>query len=182
LKTFEVIIVGILIMRLFRFASTPFLRKLGIYRYYSPMLFTVPTHRVTELHLGTSWDFMLQAESPRSTMTLLAEGLLGLCGAVERGEIPKGEVIEGTVCFLNEPTLKRFGFQTRFPGPIHLLMVLANFPELSILQSIAKRSFAPVRLSRVRRVSTTPERLLAQKPVLQELLGLMKQRQVRVCS
>jgi hypothetical protein len=158
--------------------TTPLLRGLGVYRYYSPMLFTVPLPSFTELHLGTSYDFLLRSESPRSTLAFLAEGLLGLCGAAERGEIAPHEVIEGTVCFLSEPTLRRFGFQTRFPGPIHFLLVLANYPELSLLQSIAKRCFAPVRLSRVRRVSTTPERLLQQKPILEELRLLLGRSRV----
>lgn len=146
---------------------------MGFYRYYSPLLFTVPIPGKTELHLGTSYDFLFWAESPRSTLAFLAEGLLGLCGAAERGEIPRQEVIEGTVCFLSEPTLKRFGFQTRLPGPMQFLFVLANYPELSLLQSIAKRCFAPVRLSHVRRVTTTPERLIQQKRVLEELHFLL---------
>jgi hypothetical protein len=172
--------VGVLVFRILRFVSTPFFRAAGFYRYYSPMLFTVPIPGKTELHLGTSYDFVFWAESPRSTLAFLAEGLLGLCGAAERGEIPKEEVIEGTVCFLSEPTLKRFGFQPRLPGPVQYLFVLANLPELFLLQSLAKGCFAPVRLSRVRRVATTPERLLQQKRVLEELsLSLGKPRALR---
>ena len=146
---------------------------MGFYRYYSPLLFTVPTPTATELHLGTSYDFFLHAISPRLTLAQLAEGLVGLCAATERGEIRREEVIEGTVCFLSEPTLRRFGFQPRALGPLRFLLVLANYPELLLLTSIAKGAFAPVPLGRVRRVRTTAEKLLAQKDHLESFRTLL---------
>jgi hypothetical protein len=173
LKVLGLLVLAIIAFRLLRLVTTPLFRALGFYRYYSPLLFTVPTPTATELHLGTSYDFFLHAISPRLTLAQLAEGLVGLCAATERGEIPRGEVIEGTVCFLSEPTLRRFGFQPRALGPLRFLLVLANYPELLLLTSIAKGAFAPVDLTRVRRVRTTAEKLLEQKRHLETFRTLL---------
>src|SRR5262245_60550380 len=97
--------------RVLRYATTPLFRRLGIYRYYSPLLLTMPTPRGLQLHLGTSLDFLRAADvSPRTSLRLLNEGLLALCEAVERGEIDKSTVLVGTTYFLRDDTLRRFGF------------------------------------------------------------------------
>jgi hypothetical protein len=89
----------VITLRLVRFATTPLLRWLGYYTYYSPMFFTMPTPTTLEIHLGTSYDFFHHNPSPRLMMRYLAEGLVNLCEAIEKGQVDRHWLVKGTVYY-----------------------------------------------------------------------------------
>ena len=173
----ETVLVGVVLFRLLRYATTPVLKSIGFYRYYSPMLFTMPTPTATELHLGTSYDFFHQSDtSPKQTLLYLSEGLVHLCTAVERGEIPRSENIQGTTYFLSEHTLEQFGFRSRRLGPFQLLMFLINYVELCILQSLSKGEIRLVRVRRARRVQIRAGEIVKRKALYERWHRILSTR------
>jgi hypothetical protein len=162
------LISGLLAFRLLRFASTPLLRRLGVYRYYSPLLLTMPAPGGLQLHMGTSFDFLRARDvTPRHSLRQLTEGLLGICSAVERGDLARSTVIVGTTYFLRDYTLRRMGLEATDPGPLQRLLALAAWAELNLLHSIAKGAPRAVRLERLRKVRFTAADLLACRPALE---------------
>ncbi len=152
---------GVLAYRLFRWITTPIFKLMGVYAYYSPMMFTVPFGpRTLELHVGTTWDFFQQANLTEQQIILhLAKGLLGLLEAADNGVIPKTMKLRGTVYYFRTDTLRRFGFRSRRMNPIETFVFLLNWLELCLLHSIIKRRIAMVHLSSVRVVNATVEEI-----------------------
>jgi hypothetical protein len=162
---------GVVVYRLARWASTPLARWLGLYRYYSPMMFTVPFGRNTvELHVGTSWDyFRTQHRSQHDVLRSLTQGLLAMVEEAERGQLPLSRKLRGTVYYFGGRTLSRFGFSMRSMNPIETVMFLLNWAELCLLYSITRGKICFVRVSDVRVVHTTVSALVEKKRELEAL-------------
>jgi hypothetical protein len=121
-----------------------------------------------QLHLGTSFDFLRAPDvSPRQSLRQLTEGLLGICSAVERGEIERSVVLVGTTYFFRDVTLRRLGLHATDPGPLQRFLAVVAWAELSLLHSIAKKAPRAVRLERLRQVRFTAAELLARRPQLE---------------
>jgi hypothetical protein len=150
MKLSIVVLVGtIFSLRFLRFISTPLLRKLGCYRYYSPMFFTIPfLNNTLDIHLGTSWDFIRHLQvNPRRLLYFLAEGLLRIIADARRGNIRTTTRLRGNTYFLKKSSLEKFGFMTRKMNLIEWLLFLFTYLEISILQSISHKrlTFVPLR-------------------------------------
>ncbi len=157
-------ILGLVItLRLVRFATTPLLRWLGYYTYYSPMFFTMLTPTTLEIHLGTSYDFFLHNPSPRLMMRYLAEGLVNLCEAIEKGQVDRHRIVKGTVYYINDSNLQRFGFEPCTPNLLQWLLFLQNYLEACLLLTLSKRKLSLVNIGSVRRVKVMAADLLPYK-------------------
>ena len=134
--------------RFIRYITTPFLKKIGYYKYYSPMFFTLPlSFRVLELHIGTTWDFFkLQNANPTLILSHLAEGLVNLAKAVENGQVHPESKLRGYMYYMNPNTVRKFGFNTRKLNFFEIMMFSLNYIELCILQSISYKKLMLVRL------------------------------------
>ena len=155
---------AIVAFRVLRCLSTPLLRRLGLYRYYSGRLMTMPAPSGLQLHLGTSFDFLRARDvSPRHSLRLLADGLLGICAAVERGDLPSSTVLTGTTYFFREATLRRFGLQPREPGPLQRALVWIAWLELCLLHSLARGAPRLVRLERLLAVRFTAAEIVRRR-------------------
>jgi len=139
------------VYRFTRYITTPFLKRIGYYRYYSPMFFTLPLpFRVLELHIGTTWDFFkLQNANPTLILNHLAEGLVNLTKAVKEGKVHPETKLRGYMYYMNPNTVRKFGFQTRKLNLFEMLMFSLNYIELCILQSISYKKLMLVRLENV---------------------------------
>jgi len=155
---------GVVTLRLVRFLTSPFLRWIGYYHYYSPMFFTMSTWTALEIHLGTSYDFLKQENlCPRLILRHAAEGFVNLCTAVENGQVDRDQVLKGTLYYFNDSTLHRFGFEFRSPSLIHWLLFLQNYLEACLLKIISKKKIDLIHLGKVRRVRVTAGKLLEHK-------------------
>jgi hypothetical protein len=151
------------VLRFMRFATTPFLRRIGYYTYYSPMFFIMPTPTALEIHLGTSYDFFQQNPTPRLVLRYLAQGLVNLCSAIEHGAVDPQRIIKGTVYYINESTLRRFGFEPCDLSLFQWALFLQNYLEVCLLLTLSKRRISFVNLKNVRRIKATSGDLLHYK-------------------
>ena len=79
-----------------QFAFTPFLKLIGVYRYYSPMLLGyMANDRQIDLHSGGSFDYLFVMRKCKSGIELRNrlliyhfEGLLNLVRLIENKKIP----------------------------------------------------------------------------------------------
>jgi len=164
--------------RLFRWITTPLLKKFGFYEYYSPMMFTVPFGpRQLELHVGTTWDFFRQSNLTQQQIILhLAKGCLGLIEAAENGLIPSSTRLRGTVYYFRTTTLRRFGFTERPMNLLETFVFLLNYLELSLLQSIMKKRVALVNLTDVRIVNATIKDLVEHRQEVEKLVRTLESK------
>lgn len=169
---------AMLLFRCLRFATTPLLRRLGVYRYYSPMFLTVPFGtRTLELHLGTAWDFFRRRNlNQLELLTYLGRGLLELLAAVERGELRSDIKLRGTMCFLSEETMQKIGFQTRPMNVLEGALFLMNYPEICLLQSLVKGRLCLVTLSHVRMFKASVHDLQRTRDRLSDLVRKLEHR------
>ncbi len=133
------IVAAIVVFRIGRYLSTPLLKRLGFYKYYSPMFCTMPFfNNHLDIHLGTSWDFFKPYKlNSRIILLYLAEGLYSLSSAIERGEIDSQKILRGNVYYLNTSTFEKFGFRSRKLNLLEFVLFLMNYVELCILQSVS---------------------------------------------
>jgi hypothetical protein len=162
----------------FRWITTPLFKLMGVYAYYSPMMFTVPFGpRTLELHVGTSWDFFQQNNlTEQQIIHHLARGLLGLLDAADNGLVPMTMKLRGTVYYFRTDTLRRFGFRSRRMNPVETLIFLLNWLELCILHSLMKRRIALVSLSSVRVVNATIEEISARRSEIRRLVDQLERK------
>lgn len=163
-------------LRFIRFATTPLLRWIGYYTYYSPMFFTMPTPTTLEIHLGTSYDFFQQNPTPKLVLKYLAEGLVNFCSAIESGAVDRQRIIKGTVYYINDSTLRQFGFEPCPPNLFQWALFLQNYLEACLLLTLSKRRISFVSLSNVRRVKARSGDLLRYKERYLEYLRYLENR------
>ncbi|MCB0722476.1 MAG: hypothetical protein KDC42_09230 [Ignavibacteriae bacterium] len=156
---------GIIFYRFLRYITTPLARKLGIYKYYNDVFFTVPgsMNRV-EVHLGTAWDFFkMKKVNPKIFLYYTADGFYKLCEAIERGEVKNDRVYVSTICFFTDSTLTKFGFRTRKLYIREMIIFSLNYFEQCLLQSLSRGRISVVDLRIVRKLTLTTEDLIANK-------------------
>jgi len=169
---------AMVLFRCLRFVTTPLLRRMGIYRYYSPMFLTVPFGvRTLELHLGTAWDFFRRRNLNQLELLMhLGRGLLALLEAVDRGEVRADTRLRGTMCFLSTETMQKIGFQTRPMNVLEGALFLLNYPEICLLQSLVKGRVCLVNLNQVRMFKASVHDLLRTRDRLVTVVDLLERR------
>ena len=168
----------VLCFRIGRWITTPLLKELGIYRYYSPMFFTQPfgTGRL-ELHLGTTWDFFAQKNVTQQVLLRhLGSGVKGLIEAIKAGEVPLDTKLRGTMYFLSSTTLERLGFHVRQPLPLEYVAFVSNYLEICLLQTIVRRRLSFIDIRRVRMINATAGELLLHEPHLIPIIDRLSSR------
>ena len=159
------------------FATTPFLRMVGFYRYYSPYLCVMlPTRRRLDVHLGTSFDHLLTLRprdrgSPARRLMLRGalDGLLAIARDIEQGTLPETVIIEGTSWFFTERTARRLGFELVAPSWFGRLIPIVISLDIMLMSSFTRGRFHLPAVGRVRRARTTGARLLAQQARIREI-------------
>ncbi|GJQ62680.1 MAG: hypothetical protein SCALA702_17330 [Melioribacteraceae bacterium] len=131
----------IFIWRLIRYISTPLLKQLGFYKYYSPLFMIMPSFgRTLDFHLGTSYDFLkLKQINNKIILLYLAEGLMKISDEIEKGNIPKNTIFYGNTFYLKKKSIKRFGFSARRMNFFESFLFMLNYIELCILKSITMK-------------------------------------------
>jgi hypothetical protein len=162
--------------RIVRFLTTPFLKKIGFYKYYSPMFMTMPLGRnYYDLHLGTSWDLLKRTDlNPRLIITHLAEGLICLSEAIEKNQISMNSKFKGNTFYLNGKSIERFGFSTRKMNWFEFILFVINYTELCILNSIVKKKLYFVPWKNVLIVTCSAKDIIANKVKYISILDLME--------
>lgn len=167
-----ILLAAVILLRLGRFFLTPFFKKIGLLRYYSPMFCAVKISRSTyDFHLGTSWDFFIQGNvTPKRTLYFLAKGLLNLCDDLEKGKIDRSTKFRGNTFYLKESTVNRFGFKARKLNIFEKLLFYQNYVELCILNSIVHKRLTIVKLNNIRIIYSTGEEILNNRNKFEAVL------------
>jgi hypothetical protein len=168
----------LVLYRFARYLSTPLLRKLGFYRYYSPLFFTMPLFgRTLDIHLGTLWDIQRLGRFNAAVVLLhLSEGLLRLGDDVAAGRIHPDTVLRGSTYFLGAGTLARFGFTSRPPTAGELTLFFLSVLEISLIQSVARRRFVLVPVQNLRIVTCRAEVPLRHRAGLERVAARLRRK------
>lgn len=166
------IIISVFILRIIRFFSTPLLKKIGFYKYYSSKFFIMPLSKNKfEIHLGTSWDFFnSQKFSARHQFNLLAEGMLKLCKDIESNKINKQTKFKGYTTYFNDSTIRRFGFRYRSFNIIEMILFAISYAELCVLKSLALKKITFIPLNKLKVVTINASELIKFKAKYNEFL------------
>ncbi len=167
------------IYRFSRYLTTPLLKKIGVYRYYSKMFCTVPYGLKTlEVHIGTSWDFFrLQKVNPSVLLYHLAEGLKNLCAEIEAGRIAPETKIRANLYYFSEATVEKFGFKSRRPNLFEWFVFSLNYIELCLMLSISYRKLTRVRFENLKVIEGIARDLARYKTDYQRIAERIKQRE-----
>ncbi len=167
------------IYRFLRYLTTPLLKKLGIYRYYSKMFCTVPYgFKTLEVHIGTSWDFFrLQKVNPSVLLYHLAEGLHNLCAEIECGKIAPETKIRANLYYFSSATVAKFGFTSRRPNLFEWLVFSLNYIELCIMLSISYGKLTRVRFENLKVIEGVANQLALYKHEYKRIAERIRKRQ-----
>ena len=172
---------SVFIFRLLRFATTPLLRKIGFYKYYSPMFMTMPWFfNSYDLHLGTSWDFAKQNEiNPQRIMEFIAHGLINIAAAIENGNIKSNASFKGNTFYFKNDNIKKFGFKTRKMNLFESVLFALNYTELCILNSIVKRRLYFIPIKNVMIVTCKAKDIVQNKQKFELTMNILRKRNVQ---
>jgi hypothetical protein len=162
----------IIIFRAVRFFTTPLLKYIRFYKYYSPMFMTMPLwFNHYDIHLGTSWDLArLEKVNPRKVMEYISEGLYKIALEIEAGRISSRAKFRGNTFYLKEVTVKRFNFRTRRMNVPELVLFAVNYIELCLLNSIIRRKFFLIPLNNVMIVYFDAADIVNNKKIFKEFM------------
>lgn len=167
-----------------QFAFTPFLKLIGVYRYYSPMLLGyMANDRQIDLHSGGSFDYLFVMRKCKSGIELRNrlliyhfEGLLNLVRLIENKKIPETVNIVGTSYFFNNRTLQKMGFEIINPSLFYRLNLFVNFIDLIWMYSLSKGKFSIPNIWNAKKASITGINLIESRKGIEELYDNMKRK------
>ncbi len=168
----------VIVFRILRYVTTPLFNRLGIYKYYSKMFFTVPIfYRVREIHIGTSWDFFrIMNINPLKLLIYLGEGLVNLCKDIEDGKVDSNTVFRGVTFYMKPETLMKFGFEVNRLGILDSILFAINYIELCVLISISKRKLSLVSLKNIRVIKIQAKDIINSKLKFENTLNKLINR------
>jgi hypothetical protein len=167
-----------------QFAFTPFLKLIGVYRYYSPMLLGyMANDRQIDLHSGGSFDYLFVMRKYKSGIELKnrllmyhIEGLLKIIQHIENKSIPETVNIVGTSYFFNDRTLSKMGFDIIKPSFFYRLNLFINFIDLIWMYSLSQEKLSIPKLWNAKKASISGAKLIESKKVIEDLYDKMKRR------
>ena len=165
-----------------QFASTPFFRLIGVYKYYSPMLLGyMANDRLIDLHSGGSFDYLFVMRKYKAGVEMRnrllmyhIEGLIHLIQLIQNRSIPETVNIVGTSYFFNNRTLHKLGFDIVNPSLFYRINLFVNFIDLIWMYSLSKRKFSIPKLWNAKKASITGTKLVESKNQLVELYDKIK--------
>jgi len=147
----------LLVVPLAELALAPLWRASGAYRYHSPLLFSIHRAGATELHAGTSYDYLLRFRwrdrgriARRIALRDLLSGLLAVAGDAGTGLIPSDARITIDSHVLSDRTARAFGFEmvpARMAARLHLML---DILAISAMQSFVRGRPSLARVWRAR--------------------------------
>lgn len=163
------------------FSITPFLKLIGVFHYYSPMLLATIDKNKIELHNGTSFDYLFVMKfsdfgfkAKKIILIYYLEGLLNLIKEIESGIVSKGINIEGASYFFSKNTVSKLGFKLMKPKIHQRLKLIINFWDLFWMYSYSKGKISIPNIFNVNRALTNGEYLCNQKNEIVILLKRIK--------
>lgn len=176
-KPYTLLLVPI-IAPIFNFASVPFFRLIGLYKYLNPyVLSTVQTHKQYDLHNIFTFDYFVNFKwSDRGLFvqkTLLNSYFKALITIIERIETkqlsPEVKIV-GHSYFFNDRTAEKLGFKVSKASIFWTINSILQFIELTYLYSFSKGKIEMPKFWKVKKAEITGSELVTKKKVLEELV------------
>ncbi|GGF29796.1 hypothetical protein [Echinicola rosea] len=177
------ILVAPLIMIVAPFIDTPMGKRSGKLVYYSPMFITERLDNdKTVFHGGTLFDYfyVLDFNLPgyARTQWILLGYLKGLLNFIEKHQdaVHDQMVLEGTSYILQDNAAKKLGFHPISTEGIQQLILLANFPTLTIAYSLSKNKLSFPDLRKIKTYRTSLKQLREKQPFIKSLHNSLEKK------
>ncbi len=180
----EIYLIGILIAAITvsivaPFFDMPFLKKSGRLIYYSPLfLAEQPKNGLVEIHGGTLFDYCFVLDRNMSgkqrTDFIIHQYLNGLLLFIEEHKDHKQMKVRGTSYIMNERTAEKFGFKIVKTGTLQSIMLIYNYFNILISNSIAKNKLSFPNLRRTKTFEADMSQLLERKEYIEKLNEALK--------
>lgn len=163
------------------FFDTPSLKKSGALVYHSPLFLSEkPKKGMIKIHGGTLFDYVFVIDrnlnGKQRTKFILQQYLEGLLQLIEEHEhTHSGDLkIRGTSYIINERTVKRIGFKVVETDGIQSVILLYNYFNLLIANSIAKGKLSFPNMNEIKTFETTLENLIERKDFIRDMNEKLK--------
>ncbi|MDG3581640.1 MULTISPECIES: hypothetical protein [Galbibacter] len=158
------------------FFDVPSLKKSGKIVYYSSLFLTEqPKNNIMKVHGGSLFDYVyvlnFSMNGKQRTSLIIQqylEGLLNLIEHYNNGTL-KNYTIKGTSYIINKRTAKKIGFDIVETNFIDSLVLIYNFPNILLSNSISKNRFSIPKLHNINTYQTDLEKLSAKKEYISAL-------------
>lgn len=167
-----------------QFATTPFFRLIGVYKYYSPMLLGyMANQKQIDLHNGGSFDYLFvmknyKAGTEMRNRLLLyhLEGLLNLVDLIEQKSILETVEISGTSYFFKDQTMQKIGFELEKPTLFYRFNLFLNCIDLIWMYSLSRGTISMPKIWNAKKVTISGSNLLKGKTQLETIYFKLKSR------
>ncbi|MBD8487175.1 hypothetical protein IFO69_00305 [Echinicola sp. CAU 1574] len=163
------------------FVDTPTGKKSGKLHYYSPLFISEKlSNNKVIFHGGTLFDYYFVLDFSQSgrrrTHFIIHNYLEGILAFIEKHESDFADdtVLEGTSYILHAKTAQKLGFSPAQTDGIQTIILLLNYPTLTLSYSISKGRLSFPKLSRVKTYQSTLGKLKSQKEKIKFLKDKLK--------
>lgn len=163
------------------FFDTPSLKKRGDLIYYSPLFLAQKARNgILKIHGGTLFDYIFVVDNKMNGKQRTAfiiqqylQGLLNIVQEFEDGKISNLK-IKGTSYVINERTAQKIGFKITKTDNLQKLILMYNYINILISNSIAKGKFSLPNLGNIRTFETELVELKGKKDIIDKLNTKLK--------
>ena len=171
-------------------ASIPFLRQIGVFEYYSPMLLIVRNSKkkVIELHSGSIFDMLSigSITTPgfrwRKLIFLsFTDGLLKLIKELKENGMNDYR-IEGSSYFFNAKTVEKFGFSVVKANLWHKIKLFVFAPEFIIMYSLIQGRLSIPPISKIKKAIADSSKLIKFEDNIEKLQNRLRTSQIIIAE
>ena len=164
------------------FFDMPALKKSGKVVYYSSLFIAEqPKNGRIKIHGGTLFDYFFVLDrsmnGKQRTNFIIRAYLSGLLSFLEENKDDKQLTVRGTTYILNERTIRKIGFKPVETDVLQKIILIYNYFNLLVSNSIAKNKLAFPRLNNIQTFETNIGHLLERKEYLERLYQSMKRNE-----
>ncbi len=177
-KSFLYFPLFLLVIPIGQFAITPIMKLTGVYKYLTPMVLVFgASDKKYDLHNGTSFDYMMLMRNTqpglpwrKKILSYYMEALLKVIEKIENKELPPTVEVRGSSYFFSDRTAEKLGFDLKKTGAFEILNLMFNIIDLTWTYSLAQGKFSWPNLRNIKTATTTGEKLVKNKPLIQAIL------------
>lgn len=173
-----ILIIPVLLSVIAPFFDVPAMKKRGKLRYHSPLFVSQLKQNEIIIHGGTLFDYVFAIDhklnGPQRTRYIVQQYLQGLLHLIESCEKENliNLKVRGTSYIINERTAQRMGFKVVQTDGLQQLILIFNYVNISIANSVAKGKPAFPNLKHTRSFEANIADLIQNK----EQIGILAQR------
>ena len=161
------------------FFDMPSLKKNGRIIYYSSFFITEnPKNGLVKIHGGSLFDYYFvidrKLNGKQRTAFIIQQYLEGLLSFIEEYKSNKQIKIRGTSYIINERTAEKIGFNFVETDILQKIILLYNYFNILISNSIAKNKLAFPNLNKTRTFEADISQLLERKVYIEKLSKSLK--------